>query len=96
MLVERARCAHELAALSTYLEVAGPSDAPGESSLRLVISLEDESENRAWVQIWRFFVPREGGPAENPVRKLRSRYLEEVGAGACLFDPGSGAYRPAP
>ncbi len=72
------------------------SDPAGEPSLRLVIPLEDESENRWWVQIWRLFVPKQGGPAENPVRKLRARTLEALGGTACLFDAASGSYRPVP
>lgn len=61
-----------------------------------MIPLEDESENRWWVQIWRLLVPKQGGPAENPVRKLRARTLEALGGTACLFDAASGSYRPVP
>ena len=89
------RCQPELAALSAFLEVASASDAPGESSLRLVIPLEDEGENRIVVALWRMFVPKQGEASDNPVRKLRIRYLEGVAGVACLFDPGSDAYQPA-
>ncbi len=41
-------------------------------------------------------VPKQGGPAENPVRKLRARTLEALGGTACLFDAASGSYRPVP
>ena len=90
------RCSPELAALTAYLEVAAPADPPGESSLRLVIPLEDETEGRFWVQLWRFYSPKQGGPNENPVRKLRSRYLDAVGGKACLLDPAFGAYQTVP
>ncbi len=39
---------------------------------------------------------KQGGPAENPVRKLRARTLEALGGTACLFDAASGSYRPVP
>jgi uncharacterized Ntn-hydrolase superfamily protein len=87
------RCEPQVAALSAFLEVAAPTDLPGASSLRLVIPVDDDLENRFLVQAWRFFVPKPGDPDDNPVRKLRERYLERFGGNACLFDPTSDAYQ---
>ncbi len=90
------RCEPQVAALSAFLEVAAPSDLVGESSLRLIVPLEDESENSFAVQVWRLFVSKSGTAGDNPVRKLRGRYLETSGGAACLFDFATGAYQPAP
>lgn len=66
------RCSAEIPALSGYLEVAWPTDRPGQSSLRLVAN-----DPRDTAGVWRFFKqllrPEKGDPNENPLRSLRGQ-----------------------
>jgi uncharacterized Ntn-hydrolase superfamily protein len=70
------RCEPALAALSAFLEVAGPDDPVGASSLRLVVTPPLEPERGIPTLLRQFFRPERGSEYENPVKKLRAMYDE--------------------
>jgi len=83
------RCAPELSALSAFLFVAGPEDAPGHSRLQLVRNRPGEPPWTPWREIQNAMRPQPGTAGENPVRLLEAAYE------AWLVDSGS-APRCAP
>ncbi len=81
------RCVAELTALSAFVVVAEPDDAPDSPSLRIVVPYEGPREGSMTRQLWRFLRQKQGTAEENPVRKLRDLYLswsERQGTPACL------------
>lgn len=69
------RCSRSLSALSAFIEVALPEDAPGESSLRFVVPYDGKSSDSAWTLFRQMLFPEDGPAEQNPVRVLRSEYL---------------------
>jgi uncharacterized Ntn-hydrolase superfamily protein len=68
------RCEPPLGALSAFLEVAGPDDAPGASSLRLVVRPPFEPSPGIPTLLRQLFRPERASEYENPVQKLRVMY----------------------
>jgi uncharacterized Ntn-hydrolase superfamily protein len=69
------RCEPALAALSAFLEVAGPDDSLGASSLRLVVTPPFEPNQGIPTLLRQLFFRRErAAEYENPVKKLRVMY----------------------
>jgi len=70
------RCEPALAALSAFLEVAGPDDPPGASSLRLVVTPPFEPDRGIPTLLRQLFRPERAAEYENPVKKLRAMFDE--------------------
>jgi len=70
------RCSRSLTALSAYLEVARPDDAPGASSIRFLVPYDGESSTSTWTVFRQLLFPEDGPPEQNPVRILRGEYLD--------------------
>jgi uncharacterized Ntn-hydrolase superfamily protein len=68
------RCEPALAALSAFLEVAGPEDSPGASSLRLVVTPPFGPNQGIPTVLRQLFRPERAADYENPVAKLRAMY----------------------
>jgi uncharacterized Ntn-hydrolase superfamily protein len=70
------RCEPALAALSAFLEVAGPDDPVGAPSLQIVVTPPFEPDTGI-LTLWRqLFWPERESEYENPVKKLRTMYDE--------------------
>jgi uncharacterized Ntn-hydrolase superfamily protein len=80
-----ARCSEDLTALSAFLMVAKPDDAPDRPSLHLVQSRPGATPRSPWTELTRaMMITTEPGSAdENPVTLLRRAYDEQRGAGRC-------------
>jgi len=70
------RCEPALAALSAYLEVAGPDDPLGASSLRLIVTPPFEPDRSIPTLLRQLIWPERESENENPVTKLRAIYDE--------------------
>ncbi len=70
------RCEPALTALSAFLEVAGPDDPVGASSLRLIVTPPFEPDGGIPTLLRQFFRPERASEYENPVKKLRAMYDE--------------------
>jgi uncharacterized Ntn-hydrolase superfamily protein len=68
------RCEPALAALSAFLEVAGPEDSPDAPSLRLVVTPPFEPEQGIPTLLRQLLRPERATEYENPVKKLRGMY----------------------
>lgn len=83
------RCVPELSALSAFVAVANPDDAPESPSLRIVVPYEGAPEGGLLRQGWRQLRRKRGTPEENPVRTLRRLYRsasQRNGARSCLAE----------
>ena len=90
------RCEPALAALSAFLEVAGPDDAPDAPSLRLVVTPPFEPAPGIPTLLRQLVRPERATEYENPVKKLRAMYDawrgEHEPVGRCSDqDPQEGA-----
>jgi len=70
------RCEPALAALSAYLEVAGPDDPIGASSLRLVVTPPFQPDSSLPTLLRQLVWPERESENENPLKKLRAMYDE--------------------
>ena len=68
------RCEPALAALSAFLEVAGPDDSPDAPSLRLVVTPPFEPALGILTLLRQLVRPERAAEYENPVKKLRAMY----------------------
>jgi len=70
------RCERSLAALSAFLEVAGPDDPVDAPELRIVVNPPFEPERGIPTVLRQLFRPERASEYENPLTKLRAMYDE--------------------